>query len=190
VTTIYVDGYNVILRCSPFKELAATELESARDSFIDRLARYGASIQEQIIVVFDGKEEHAGLPGRTNETFLTVLFTTDAHTADLSIQRALMRVRNGAGDRIVVTGDGALAAAASALGAIAISPEMFMRQVAHAERETTETSSTPGRRPHHVRVEDIISSQSREGLLEIKTIQNGSAAEPTDMKKDSGSPDV
>jgi len=167
VTTIYIDGYNTILRCSPFKELCPVDLEGARDMFIDRMARFGASVRERVVIVFDGKNEHAGLPGTVNDKHLDVVFTTDEPSADVYIQRALTR-GGGRTEHIVVTGDNALAGGASARGAIAISPEMFMRHVAHAERETARAADTPGRKPHHVRIEDLISSESQSLLLTIK----------------------
>jgi len=177
VTTIYIDGYNVILRCSPFKELCPTDLEGARDMFIDRMARFGASVRERVVIVFDGRNEHAGLPATVNDKHLDVVFTTDEPSADVYIQRALTRA-GGRTEHIVVTADNALAGAASSIGSISISPQMFMRHVAHAERETARAADKPARRPHHVRIEDLISSESQEHLLTMKDEPNARTSRP------------
>jgi len=184
VTTIYIDGYNAILCCSPFKELCPTDLEGARDMFIDRMARFGASVRERVVIVFDGKKEHAGLPPTANDKHLDVVFTTDEPSADVYIQRALTR-GGGRTDHIVVTGDNALAGAASARGSIAISPEMFMQHVAHAERETARAADKPGRRPHHVRIEDLISSESQSHLLTIKAERSAETSRPQETEDES-----
>ncbi len=184
MTTIYIDGYNTILRCSPFKELCPVDLEGARDMFIDRMARFGANVQERVVIVFDGKNEHAGLPGTVNDKHLDVVFTTDDPSADAYIHRALTR-GGGRTEHIVVTGDNALASAASARGAIAISPQMFMRHVAHAERETARTVDKPGRKPHHVRIEDLISSESQAHLLTMKDERNVKTSDAQDTEDES-----
>ena len=158
--------------------------DGARDMFIGRMARYSAGGQERIVIVFDGRNEHAGLPPTVNDTHLDVVFTTDEPSADAYIQRAVTRDGRGT-EHIVVTGDNALAGIASARGAIAISPQMFMRHVAHAERETARAADTPGRKPHHVRIEDLISSQSQEHLLTMKDQRNAKTSRTQDTEDES-----
>jgi len=190
VTIIYVDGYNVILGWPPFKELSSTDLEGARDLLIDRLARYGANIQERVILVFDGKDEYARLPAKSSEQCLDVVFTTEGFSADVYIQRALMRAADNRVQRIVVTGDGALAAASSTLGAIAIGPEMFLRHVDHAARETVRPSTEPVRRPYRVRVEELISPESRAHLQTVKTEHRTEVSQEKETERGPDGPDA
>ena len=182
--TIYIDGYNTILHCSPFKELCPTDLEGARDMFIGRMARYSAGGSERVVIVFDGSSEHVGLPRTVNDRHLDVVFTTDEPSADVYIQQALSGDSGGM-EHIVVTGDNALAGAASARGAIAVSPQMFMRHVAHAERETAHAADKPGRKPHRVRIEDLISSESQKRLLTIRDERKDRASRTQDTGDES-----
>ena len=179
MTIIYVDGYNVIFHCPPYKELCATDLEAARDMFIRRLAQYSGAIEGRVVLVFDGKNEYRASPDRIRHTtYLDVVFTTDRLSADVYIQRTLESAQSA--ERIVVTGDSALAAAVSTLGALAISPGMFMRHVAQAEHETVRAAAAAGRRPRRVRIEDLISEESHAQLLKLK---GGPAADTSDAHK-------
>jgi predicted RNA-binding protein with PIN domain len=184
VITIYIDGYNALLSCSPYKELCRTDLESARDMFVGRMARYSSGGSERIVIVFDGKNEHAGLPRTVNDTHLDVVFTTDDPSADAYIQRAVTRGGRGT-EHIVVTRDNALAAIVSARGAIAISPQMFLRYVAHAEQETAQPAAKPGRKPYHSRIEDLISSESQRHLLTMKDKRNAKPSRTKDTEDES-----
>lgn len=167
MTIVLVDGYNVLHGCSPFKELCDVDLETARDRLIERLLQHGAHSGEHIILVFDGTDEFAHVPATVNSTYIEIVFTTGGMSADTYIQRKLRRGKNGPDDRIVVSADNAIKIAASSMGAIAIGPEMFLRHVEHAQTERAQGATEPKRKPHHARVEELITSEDEQRLKNV-----------------------
>jgi predicted RNA-binding protein with PIN domain len=168
VTIIYIDAYNILHGSSPFKEICAVDLEAARSRLIDHLARHCAHTEERIIIVFDGTSEFAHLPDTTTEKHLDVVFTKGGMSADTYIQRMMRKVRDSKDDYIVVSADNAVAMAASSMGAVAIGPEMFLRHIDHAHGERRQGLEGPGRKPHHARVEELISTDDERRLKSVK----------------------
>lgn len=162
MTIVFVDGYNMLHGCSVFKELCDIDLETARDQLIEQFIRHGAHSGEHIVLVFDGADAFDHRSAVSHTDYLDVVYTTGGMSADADIQRRLRRSKGYGDDRIVVSADNAVKIAASSMGAIAIGPEMFLRYMEHAHSERPgRPERTAERKPHHARVEELITDDDR-----------------------------
>lgn len=101
---LIVDGYNVIRLTPPYRDLADSDLESARAALVSDVAAYAAG-EWSAFVVFDG----ANNPHSTGEPHevagISVVFSRSGQDADTVIE-ALSRRHREVGDTVeVVTSD-------------------------------------------------------------------------------------
>lgn len=84
---LLVDGYNIIFSWNELKELAATNLDSARSKLLDSMCNYQAMKKCELIVVFDAYR----VQNHATESFdyhnIHVVYTKEAETADTYIER-------------------------------------------------------------------------------------------------------
>ena len=112
---LLVDGYNIIFSWSDLKELAATNLDAARNKLLDTMCNYQAMKKCELIVVFDAYR----VQNHDTECFdhhnIHVVFTKEAETADTYIERFAHEhgrkhyVRVATSDRleqVIITGQG------------------------------------------------------------------------------------
>lgn len=121
---LLVDGYNIIHAWEDLRKIAAGDLDGARQRLIDRLRNYQGWKRNRVIVVFDAykvKGNHG-----TVERFgdLTVVYTKEAETADMYIEKATYqlgkehRVRVATSDgleQLIILGHGAVRVPAAEL---------------------------------------------------------------------------
>ena len=137
---IIVDGYN--LACS-HAYLDHPRLESARQRVIDFLARYSASREVKVTVVFDGGIEAAYLPRHTNVQGVEVVYSPASSNADTEIKRMLSGFDNPHNWR-VVSSDRDIQKFAKRFGADVVSSRDFLREVRDASQRG---SDIPGDEP-------------------------------------------
>ena len=112
---LLVDGYNIIFSWNELKELAATNLDAARNKLLDSMCNYQAMKKCELIVVFDAYR----VQNHATETFdyhnIHVVYTKEAETADTYIERFAHEhgrkhyVRVATSDRmeqVIITGQG------------------------------------------------------------------------------------
>ena len=84
---LVVDGYNIIHAWPDLKELAAINLDSARDRLIDIMSNLKGAIDDEVILVFDAYK----VKGRTSSEQMIgnvkIVFTAEDETADSYIER-------------------------------------------------------------------------------------------------------
>ena len=84
---LLVDGYNIIFSWNELKDLAATNLDSARNTLLDCMCNYQGMKKCELIVVFDAYR----VQNHATETFdyhnIHVVYTKEAETADTYIER-------------------------------------------------------------------------------------------------------
>ena len=84
---LLVDGYNIIFSWNELKELASTNLDSARNALLDSMCNYQAMKRCELIVVFDAYR----VQNHATESFdyhnIHVVYTKEAETADTYIER-------------------------------------------------------------------------------------------------------
>ncbi|MEG0276471.1 MAG: TetM/TetW/TetO/TetS family tetracycline resistance ribosomal protection protein [Coprobacillus sp.] len=85
---LLVDGYNVIHSWPELKELAKENLDVARSRLIDILSDYQGYKQCLLILVFDAYKVKDNIGTSTQEHNLYIVYTKEAQTADMYIERA------------------------------------------------------------------------------------------------------
>ena len=114
---LLVDGYNIIFAWPELKQLAETNLDSARLKLQDILSNYQGFRKCRVILVFDGYKVK-GNPGEVIQYHnIHVIFTKEAETADQYIEKVTQEigrthhVRVATSDRleqVIILGKGAV----------------------------------------------------------------------------------
>lgn len=114
---LLVDGYNVIFSWDNLKELADSSIDGARNALINILCNYQGYKRCEVIVVFDAykvKGNHCEIEKVNN---ITVVYTKEAETADMYIEKASLDlakkhkvrvVTSDALEQVIILGNGAL----------------------------------------------------------------------------------
>ncbi len=114
---LLVDGYNIIHAWDSLRSIAEENLDAARHRLIERLRNFQGFKQSPVIVVFDAYKVK-GNPGSIQHLGgLDVVYTKEAETADMYIEKATYdlrkhhRVRVATSDgleQVIILGHGAL----------------------------------------------------------------------------------
>ncbi|MCI7264753.1 MAG: TetM/TetW/TetO/TetS family tetracycline resistance ribosomal protection protein [Eubacterium coprostanoligenes] len=114
---LLVDGYNVIFSWDNLKKLADSSIDGARNALINILCNYQGYKRCEVIVVFDAykvKGNHCEIEKVNN---ITVVYTKEAETADMYIEKASLDlakkhkvrvVTSDALEQVIILGNGAL----------------------------------------------------------------------------------
>lgn len=114
---LLVDGYNIIFAWDELKQLAAVNIDGARDKLMDMLCNYQGYKGNTVIVVFDAYNVK-----KHNETVfkyhnIYVVYTKEAETADMYIAKTTHKMANkykvtvatsDALEQLIIMGHGAL----------------------------------------------------------------------------------
>lgn len=131
---LVIDGYNVIFAWEELKELAAVNLDSAREAFLDILGNYQGYKKMGMVVVFDGYKV-AGNPGtKVDYGDIKVVYTKEAETADRFIEKTIYEMGHKY-DVAVVTSDRAVQMAALGDGARRMSAREFYGEATGVSEE-------------------------------------------------------
>ncbi len=131
---LLVDGYNIIFAWDELKAIAKDSLESARQRMIDILANFQGFRKCRLIVVFDAYKVKGGKESVSEENGVSVVYTKEAETADMYIERVTHKLCRDARVR-VATSDGLEQIIILGNGAYRVSAEEFRREVADTEKE-------------------------------------------------------
>ncbi len=121
---LLVDGYNIIYAWEELRELAKTNIDSARDRLIDILIDFAGFRSEHLIVVFDAYNVRGGTGEVLHIGGIDVIYTKEAETADLYIEKAAHELSkkyrvtvatSDAVEQIIIYGAGALRMSAKGL---------------------------------------------------------------------------
>ena len=128
---LLVDGYNIIFAWEDLRALARESLDAARAKLIDILCNYQGFRQCELILVFDAYKVK-GNPGTVQRVHnITVVYTKEAETADMYIEKATHRL--GKDRRIrVATSDGLEQVIILGHGALRLSASAFREEVDQA----------------------------------------------------------
>lgn len=85
---LLVDGYNIIFAWEDLAEIARENLDSARQDLLNLLCNYQGFTKEQVIVVFDAYRVKGGVGTVEPYHNITQVFTKEAETADMYIEKA------------------------------------------------------------------------------------------------------
>lgn len=84
---LLVDGYNIIYAWDDLKELANTNIGSARDALIDMLCNYRSWTSAEIVLVFDAYKIKGGHRKTERHGNIYVVYTEEAESADTYIEK-------------------------------------------------------------------------------------------------------
>ena len=134
---VLVDGYNVIHAWDFLKEMTDDGMDAARSALINILCNYRGFKRCELILVFDAYR----VKGHDREIEklggITVVYTKEAETADMYIERASYKLARTNRVR-VVTSDGMEQMIILGNGAIRVSSREFLEEVRAAEDEIRE----------------------------------------------------
>ena len=131
---LIIDGYNVIFAWEEWKELAKTNLDSAREAFLEVLENYQGYRQIGILVVFDGYRAEGNPGSKTQYGNIQVVYTKEAETADHFIEKTAFEL-GGKYKITVVTSDRQVQMAAFGDGAGRMSAREFYLEIAGTTEE-------------------------------------------------------
>ena len=134
---LLVDGYNIIFAWDELKAIAQGSLESARQRLIDILSNYQGFRKCRMIVVFDAYRVKGGKEHVTQEHGVSIVYTKEAETADMYIERVTHQLCKDARVR-VATSDGLEQIIILGNGACRVSAEEFRREITQTEEEIRE----------------------------------------------------
>ena len=134
VEYVLVDGYNVIHAWDHLRELVTEHMEVARNLLINTLCNYQGYKKCELILVFDAYK----IKGHQREvekfSNITIVYTKEAETADMYIERASYKLAKNNRVR-VVTSDGMEQLIILGNGAIRVSAREFYDEIKAAEEE-------------------------------------------------------
>lgn len=119
---LLVDGYNIIFAWDELKELAADNLDLARNTLINRLCNYQGFKRNNVIVVFDAYRVRGNHREIERYCGVDVVYTKESETADSYIEKVSHelgrshRVRVATSDgteQIIILGNGAFRVSAA-----------------------------------------------------------------------------
>ena len=121
---LLVDGYNIIHGWPMLKELAAINLNSARDLLMDILCNYQGYTGKMVILVFDAYKIKGNAGSVLDYRNIHVVYTKDAETADMYIEKVTHKLgrkhnvvvaTSDALEQMIVLGNGATRLSATGL---------------------------------------------------------------------------
>mgnify|MGYP000779915991 CR=1 FL=1 len=132
-----MDGYNIIFAWEELAELAKTDLDAARHRLIQILCNYQGYRRCELILVFDAYKVRGGAREVEQYHNLYVVYTREAETADMYIERATHELAKEHRTR-VVSSDGAEQIIVMGHGALRVSARAFEEEVRAVEKEIRE----------------------------------------------------
>ncbi len=135
---LLVDGYNVIFAWDNLNKLAESSIDGARNALINILCNYQGYKKCEVIVVFDAykvKGNHREIEKVNN---ITVVYTKEAETADMYIEKASLDlakkhkvrvVTSDALEQVIILGNGALRVSSREFQAEVFTAEQTIRDI-------------------------------------------------------------
>ena len=135
---LLVDGYNIIFSWENLRALAQRDIKAARDVLLDDLSNYAGYTKANVICVFDAYKVVGGTEQVYRYHNIDVIFTKEAETADLYIEKAAHELTKQYSVK-VATSDAVEQVIIYGAGAVRLSAMNFYEEVRSAEREMKAT---------------------------------------------------
>ncbi|WP_303858125.1 translation factor GTPase family protein [Aminicella lysinilytica] len=132
-TYLLIDGYNLIHAWDELDDLAKMNFASARERLIDILCNYQGFTEYVVIVVFDAYKVKGGIESSTKVRNINVVYTKEAETADMYIERVTHQMAGKKKVR-VVTSDGLEQLIIMGHGALRTSSREFVEEIRKVEK--------------------------------------------------------
>jgi predicted RNA-binding protein with PIN domain len=134
---ILVDGYNVIHAWEDLADLAADNMNGARDKLLDILCNYQAIVKKELIAVFDAYKVSGHREEYSDYKNIHVVYTAEAQTADRYIE-AFAHNNANKYNITVVTSDGQEQIIVMGQGCNLFSSREFLDEVKLASKKNME----------------------------------------------------
>lgn len=134
---LIVDGYNIIFAWNDLKELAGTNIDSAKDKLIEKLANYQGYKGCKLILVFDAYRVHGGRENVIKNGNMWIVYTKEAETADQYIAKTSHELVKNANVR-VATSDALVQMIIFGSGAARVSARELEDDVKYVEKLISE----------------------------------------------------
>lgn len=131
---LLVDGYNVIFSWDELKALAKDNIDGARNALINILCNYQGYKKCEVILVFDAYKVKGAVREVEKENNITIVYTKEAETADMYIEKASYKLAKNNRVR-VVTSDALEQLIILGNGALRVSSREFEYEVEQAQEE-------------------------------------------------------
>ena len=130
----FIDGYNLMHSVDEIKEIAASDLISARDKVIDIVSDYQGYVGKQCVLVFDAYNNNVPVPVMTKQYNIAIVYTQAGQTADTYIEQKTREL--GEGYKIfVVTSDNLEQLKVFSNNAFRISTKEFMHRYKNLQKK-------------------------------------------------------
>ena len=137
---LLVDGYNVIFAWDSLRELSKGNIEGARNALINILCNYQGYRKNEIILVFDAYKVKGNVGEVEKINNITVVYTKEAETADMYIEKASHKLSKNNRVR-VVTSDALEQLIILTNGALRVSAKEFLFEIQQVEQSIREIIS-------------------------------------------------
>jgi len=164
---LLVDGYNILFAWDDLKELAARDIDAAREALMNILANYQAYKKCNLILVFDAYKVKNNLGSVSRFDDIYVVYTKQAETADQYIEKTTYRLSNRRHVR-VATSDGIEQLIILGHGAERISARLFQDEVNAVLGQIKSVIQDLSRRDRPTRLEENEALQQRLEELRAK----------------------
>lgn len=134
VEYVLVDGYNIIHAWDNLREMVNEHMDVARNLLVNTLCNYQGYKKCELILVFDAYKIKGHVREVEKFNNITIVYTKEAETADMYIERASYKLAKNNRVR-VVTSDGMEQLIILGNGAIRVSAREFREEIDAAEKE-------------------------------------------------------
>jgi len=135
---LLVDGYNIIFAWEDLKELAESNIDAARGKLMDILCDYQGYKKCRLIVVFDAYKVKGSIGVVQKYHNIEVVYTKEAETADMYIEKAAHKIAKGDYHVTVATSDGLVQLITWGQGCLLLSARELREEINRAKAQMRE----------------------------------------------------
>ena len=135
---LLVDGYNIIFAWDELKELAETNIDAARGKLMDILCDYQGFKKCRLIVVFDAYKVKGNIGQVQKYHNIEVVYTKEAETADMYIEKAAHNIAKGDYRVTVATSDGLVQLIVWGQGCLLLSARELKEEIENTKKRIRE----------------------------------------------------
>lgn len=165
----YIDGYNVVHHCAKLQALAGQDFESARDTLIDRVARFCSITGSQARIIFDGRGRRieAAVPTYAGGA-VEVMYSPDKHSADTVIERMVYNAGDDPKRIVVVSGDRGIRELCRAMGSLVMAAGNFLDMVEERLKRASSELSAASNAKTRMPLEERLGGETRDALEALR----------------------
>lgn len=130
----FIDGYNLMYSIEEIKQIAKTDLLSARNKVIDIVCDFQGYVSKQCVLVFDAYRNDVSIPVVNKEYNISIVYTKMNQTADMYIEQKVQELSQDY-KIFVVTSDGLEQLKVFSSNALRISCKEFMHRYENLQKK-------------------------------------------------------